>query len=809
MNKITSLTAAALEAAGPLIQSLDAQEAQALRGLYGALPTGDILSCTPELLLSFVRHGLMVRREAPWGAGIPEDIFHAFVLYPRVHNEPLEAHRALIHAELWPRLAGMTMQDAVLEVNYWCLEKATYRSTDERTASPLTVMRRTFGRCGEESTLLTCALRAVGIPARQVYVPRWAHCDDNHAWVEAWVDGTWHYMGACEPELSLDDGWFTAAATRTMLVHTRGFDLRATDEPILSSQRTYKTINRTGAYAACRKLTVTVVADGAPLDSIRVRFELANMGELFPIHQGATDENGQITLLTGLGCLHLHAHDGHRFTTCTVDVRTQTAVTIDFSAAVPYATGKSEFDLIPPQEAPVQPPVHTAEEQAAHQQRLRDCDAIRSHTAETGPAPQGNGAQMALFLADTRFSDEEKQLALDTLTEKDLADFTAEALADTLASALPYRSRFDAEIWQRGILAPRVEVEPLFPVRESIRAFLAESGGAFPHGKAVWDYLCTHLTMVHDGTAETFAAADSRQVLRYRYADRRGMNLLFVQACRTLGIPARLNPVTYEKEAYNPQTQQYEGIVPCQEGEFAPLTLQTDAGRDLEYGVHFTIGRLEDGVFRTLQLYGSKIVGGSLTLQVPVGHLRVLTCARQIDGTVLVEATPIDVRPGRESAARIALRDGDLYGRLLHAPLGGLLTDEIRSLTKNRYAALLLTEPGQEPTEHLLVEFEALQAQVLQEQVKLLILCREGGLAHPSIAALTAAIPDATVLPWPKALSADALRQAMGIGDRRLPLAVAMNPRGEGLFAFANYNVGSAQSLMDILASERTHCENG
>ena len=60
------------------------------------------------------------------------------------------------------------------------------------------------GRCGEESTLAVSAMRSVGIPARQCYVPRWAHCDDNHAWVEVWADGDWHYLGACEPEPVLD-----------------------------------------------------------------------------------------------------------------------------------------------------------------------------------------------------------------------------------------------------------------------------------------------------------------------------------------------------------------------------------------------------------------------------------------------------------------------------------------------------------------------------------------------------------------------------------------------------------------------------
>ena len=38
----------------------------------------------------------------------------------------------------------------------------------------------------EESAFLVSALRSVGIPARQVYVPRWSHCGDNHA-RSSWV----------------------------------------------------------------------------------------------------------------------------------------------------------------------------------------------------------------------------------------------------------------------------------------------------------------------------------------------------------------------------------------------------------------------------------------------------------------------------------------------------------------------------------------------------------------------------------------------------------------------------------------------
>ena len=69
-------------------------------------------------------------------------------------------------------------------------------------------------------------LRSAGIPARQVYVPRWSHCDDNHAWVEVWCDGTWYFTGACEPLPILNQGWFIHASSRAMMVHSRIFDAK-------------------------------------------------------------------------------------------------------------------------------------------------------------------------------------------------------------------------------------------------------------------------------------------------------------------------------------------------------------------------------------------------------------------------------------------------------------------------------------------------------------------------------------------------------------------------------------------------------
>lgn len=157
-----------------------------------------------------VRSALATRREMPWGDIVSDELFRHFVLPVRVNNENLDDSRRVFHDRLAPRVEGLPMYDAILEVNHWCHEKANYQPSDARTSSPLATVRTAHGRCGEESTLLVAALRSVGIPARQVYTPRWAHTDDNHAWVEAWADGRWHFLGACEPEPVLDLGWFNA-----------------------------------------------------------------------------------------------------------------------------------------------------------------------------------------------------------------------------------------------------------------------------------------------------------------------------------------------------------------------------------------------------------------------------------------------------------------------------------------------------------------------------------------------------------------------------------------------------------------------
>ena len=249
-----------------------------------------------------------------WGKNVPENLFKHFVLPQRVNNANLDSSRTFFYKEIKERLSGLSMLDAAMEINHFCHEHVTYRASSNRTSSPMTTYRNGYGRCGEESVFVVAALRAMCIPARQVYTPRWAHTDDNHAWVEFWADGKWYYFGATEPMPLPNIGWFTEPARRAMLVGTRINGKYDGDERINYQTGTYTVINTTSVYAPTKEIFVKLMdKKGKPLANSSVDFQIYNYGEFFTLGPKKTDKNGMASFLTGYGDLWVWATDGKQY----------------------------------------------------------------------------------------------------------------------------------------------------------------------------------------------------------------------------------------------------------------------------------------------------------------------------------------------------------------------------------------------------------------------------------------------------------------------------------------------------------------
>ncbi len=331
------------------LDTLTAMEREAMEFLYAYMPLSDLADYEPQFYLDQVRCAFRARQEMPWGKAVPEDVFRHFVLVYRVNNENLDTARMVFYRELKERVKDMTIEEAALEVNHWCHEHVAYRASDSRTSSPLATMRTSLGRCGEESTFTVTAMRAVGIPARQCYTPRWAHCDDNHAWVEVYVDGEWKFLGACEPDPRLDMGWFSVPSTRCMMVHTKAFGRYKGDEEVVRRTGLYSELNLLSHYAPTRRVTVTVRdADGKPLEGAQVKFKLYNYAEYYTLATVAADAEGRASLTTGLGDLLVWATDGDCYAFDKIDVRQDSTLTLVLNEGLTFHLSPLTFEMVPP-----------------------------------------------------------------------------------------------------------------------------------------------------------------------------------------------------------------------------------------------------------------------------------------------------------------------------------------------------------------------------------------------------------------------------------------------------------------------------
>ena len=389
-QKVDSAFKAKMQLVGPKFYQLkglhaSAEEQEALHFLYAYMPVADATDYPTSYHLSNIRAALRTRREMPWGNKVPELLFRHFVVPMRVNNEPLDSSRIIFYRELKDRVKGLSMKNAILEVNHWCHEHVTYEPSDARTSSPLQSIRTARGRCGEESTFTVAALRAVGIPARQVYTPRWAHTDDNHAWVEAWADGKWYFLGACEPEPVLNLGWFNAPASRAMLMHTRVFGDYNGPEEVMLRTSNFTEINLIDNYAKTGRTDFKVIdTAGLPVEDAKVEFQIYNYAEYYPAVTKYTDRQGHTFLTAGLGDMLVWASKNGKYGFARASFGKDKLVTITLSYDDTSSLAGQDMNIVPPSESANLPEV-TPGQRTENNRRLAIEDSIRNAYIATFP----------------------------------------------------------------------------------------------------------------------------------------------------------------------------------------------------------------------------------------------------------------------------------------------------------------------------------------------------------------------------------------------------------------------------------------
>lgn len=796
------------------------EEQEALDFLYESMPLPDSVDYSREFWEANVRVALKARHEMPWGEKVPGREWQHFVLPLRVNNEDLDSFRILYYDELRERVKDKTMYSAVLEVNHWCHEHVSYQPSDSRTSSPTNTLRSAIGRCGEESTFTVSALRTIGIPARQVYTPRWAHTDDNHAWVEAWVDGKWYFLGACEPEPVLNLGWFNDPAARGMLMHTKVFGAYSGPEDVVSKTACYTEINVTKNYADVATVIVTVLdADSLPVEGATVDYRLYNYAELYPIVSKQSDVKGQSSLTCGKGDLVVWASKDGKFGFSKVSVGKRALATVVLDKDSTY-TASLDLDLTPPIAKNNKPEV-SPESVRANRNRLAQEDSIRNAYMKQAFYQDGEpDSPEVLARANWRTIQEFKNKeqaggkgdVLSTLSKKDYRDVTMDVLMD-VAENTPY---IEHPLWQDYVLCPRVANERLTPCRGALAEYF---GNMNPETLVQW---VTDSITVDDTRNPQHLCMSPLGVLWHRTCDAHSRDIFFVAAARSAGIPARIDEVTGKVQYQNPQLSSGEAWVDVSfNAKELPLKVDEGSGtlrltysdqkvkESPSYYSHFALSRIVDSRPQVQEFPENATWAGTFAdgVNVDAGQYMLLSGTRLANGGVMAHLEFFGVKAQQEKSVPLRLRADEERLRVIsNFDCEHYFTNvkgvhkKILDTTGRGFYIIGLIRSGHEPSTHLLHDMEAVNIHISQwDRCYLMLFPSQEDFDNFDRKEFDD-LPDNVLFGVADPETVEALHiQELTHGNEELPILMLCDTFNRVVWFRQGYNIGLADQLMDAL----------
>lgn len=816
--------------------------------LYSSMPLSDIYNYDFELYYEYVKHALFLKENIPWGAKIPEDIFLNYVLHYRINNEAIEDCRRIFYDMIYQRLINKSMYEATLEVNFWCAEKVTYKSTDERTASPLALLKCGYGRCGEESTFTVTALRSVGIPARQIYTPRWAHCDDNHAWVEVWCDGEWHYLGACEPEPVLNKGWFTSAASRAMVIHSRVFSDYFRNEDVISNNKVVATINNINKYADSRFFMVKIInSRNKPVIGAEVRFEIFNYSELTSAATLYTNESGLVCINIGFGTIAVHVVKGNKSFYKIVDTKASEEIifNIDDDIYNEDALATEDINIIPPTDRKTLTCSITKEQKAMQKKKFEYCSIAREendkkiveeiNNAEIGNkkigckskdnseikkillSAMGNYTEIQEFI-NCSYSDldfENRINLLMYLSKKDYIDSKCSVLNSHINNVAKNSNNYPEEIYFKYVLCPKIYSEKITDYRMFISDYFRNDikDVFIKNPEEIWSYIGYNIEEFPQYEYEQLYTTPVN-LLKNRKGSLMSKKILFVAICRTLGIPARISTTDLSIEYYNGSFINAESKY---NSNGSQVIVNNKSDMELKYFQNWTMAVLRDGVYKTLKLNKDILAIDKVSIDVEPSYYRIFTSNRLPNGSIFVKKYTFEVKEGEIKYIDIDLRDVKISDMLENYDIQDFnLTDKNNNiihasdLMKDGKNITIWIEEDMEPTEHILNEMIEIYQGFLNIKCQIIFVLRDSSaMQNKTLQKVYKLIPSIRTYFDDSSENANIIARRMYLEPDKLPLILitdkcnntsdTINKCINVIYACSGYNVGIVELLTKII----------
>ncbi|HEX7410745.1 MAG TPA: transglutaminase domain-containing protein, partial [Bacteroidales bacterium] len=548
----------------------------------------------------------------------------------------------------------------------------------------------------------------------------------------------------------LNMGWFSEPARRAMLVHTRAYGWYNGLEPVIQREERFSELNLIGNYAPVKTFAVKVTDEHLnPVENAQVEFQLYNYAEFYPIARNKTDKNGITSITSGLGDLIIWAAKDNNF--AYKEITVESTDTLHLQLASSHPDGISEiYDLVPPVER--KPHDQDDKGNARNAIRLHTEDSIRlaymetfkdstwaaalANTLEISPdstvnaisLSYGNWNEISDFLNSVAPAQRHWALRMvSVITDKDIRDTRAEILRDHLQNALPFYNNLhfsDPEFFAENVMSGRISNEMMI----SWRAFLqtkfdkAFALAARNNINIITGWIEKNITIDNTANLHSRAPLTPRGVYELKIADEHSRDIFFIAVCRSLGIPARINQATSMPQYFTNnewtnvpfnrpmETANQKGFVHFLNGNDAIMP---------KYAINFTIARLADGFYRTLEYeYETKLDAFPEKLEVESGNYMLVTGNRQTDGSVLSSITFFKVNTNETSTITVNIREtGTKQEPWALLDVNGInLTDYktgqstgLAEVIRQNGVVMVWIDPDKEPSRHVMIDIPAVR----------------------------------------------------------------------------------------------------
>ena len=346
-------------------------------------------------------------------------------------------------------------------------------------------------------------------------------------------------------------------------------------------------------------------------------------------------------------------------------------------------------------------------------------------------ASRGNYAEIEKFLRETPA--EKREMAMNLLgviSAKDLRDTPASVLADHLNNT----PAVESDLYVEYIMNPRVSNEFLTPYKSFAAAQVDEAtrNAVQQNPAELVDWVKQNITIKGDLNPQRIPIMPEG-VWKARVADKHSRDIFFVAAARSMGVPARIEPVAKKVQYYKDgwvdvdfeaavQSNAKQGKVVA---SYAPIKVLQDP----KYYSHFTIAKvLENGTLQTLDFEsanGADMGTGdtwSALLKKPLtldeGNYMLVTGTRMANGSVLSEISFFTVKANETTNIKLEMRESQDEIQVI----GNFNSENKFTLAESGEETSLLATTGrgyyivailgarQEPTNHAMRDIAAVKS---------------------------------------------------------------------------------------------------